>query len=105
MRKLTVASLFVAAGMILLLTLLMRPNSGFTQGPAQDLLTVIEGATLIDGTGASPLADSVVVIAGDRIQAVGERGSALPYPQGAKPCWRRRVRRSFTAAAFSVAPS
>ncbi len=48
MRKLTVASLFVAAG-VLLLTLLMRPNSGFTQGPAQDLLTVIEGATLIDG--------------------------------------------------------
>ena len=82
MKKLPVASLFVAAG-VLLLTLLMRPNTGFTQGPAQDLPTVIEGATLIDGTGASPLADSVVVIAGDRIQAVGQRGS-MAYPQGAK---------------------
>ena len=32
---------------------------------------VIKGATLVDGTGADPQADSVVVIRGNRIEAVG----------------------------------
>lgn len=40
------------------------------------------GATLIDGTGAAPLADSVVVIDRDRITAVGLR-SKIHIPKGA----------------------
>ena len=38
------------------------------------LIIVLLGATLIDGSGRAPLKDSVVVIEGDRIVAVGRRG-------------------------------
>src|ERR1700740_3462934 len=40
-----------------------------------DLVTAIVGATLIDGTGGSPLRDTTVVIKGSRIVAVGPRAS------------------------------
>ena len=41
------------------------------------MTTVVTGATLIDGTGAEPVADASVVIEGGRIAAVG-RIDALP---------------------------
>ena len=50
---------------------------------AQDRALVLEGGTLIDGTGRAPLADAVVVVEGSRITAVGTRGS-LAYPAGAE---------------------
>jgi len=43
-------------------------------------LTVIRGATLIDGTGGPPLADAVVVVQGDRIVAVGD-GKTIAVPK------------------------
>ncbi len=42
---------------------------------------VIEGATLIDGTGRGPVADSVIVIEGARIAAAGARGTVAVPPQ------------------------
>jgi len=42
----------------------------------------IIGATLIDGTGQSPLRDAVVLVEGDKISAVGTRFT-LPIPDGA----------------------
>lgn len=42
----------------------------------------ITNATLIDGTGAAPVADAVVVIEGDRITAVGPRAK-VKIPKGA----------------------
>jgi len=45
--------------------------------------TAIVGATLIDGTGAAPLPDSVVVIDQGRIRAVGPR-ARITIPQGAR---------------------
>ena len=39
------------------------------------LTTVFAGATLFDGTGVDPVDDSVVVILGDRIMAIGPRDS------------------------------
>jgi len=42
----------------------------------------ITGATLIDGTGTAPVADSVVIIEGDRIRAAGLR-SQVTIPKGA----------------------
>jgi imidazolonepropionase-like amidohydrolase len=40
---------------------------------------VIEGAMLVDGNGGAPLKNSVIVIDGARITAVGVRGT-IPYP-------------------------
>ena len=40
---------------------------------AQNRILVLEGGTLIDGTGAAPVADAVVVVEGNRITAVGRR--------------------------------
>ena len=43
--------------------------------PAGPVALVIDGAQVWDGTGAPPVQDAVVVIQGDRIEAVGSRGS------------------------------
>ena len=43
----------------------------------------IVGATLIDGSGKRPVADSVVVVKGDRIEAVGKQGE-VKVPEGAE---------------------
>jgi imidazolonepropionase-like amidohydrolase len=52
-----------------------------TTAPSRSI--VIQGATLIDGTGQAALADSVVVVQGGRFQAVGKRGE-VTIPQGAE---------------------
>jgi imidazolonepropionase-like amidohydrolase len=41
------------------------------------------GATLVDGTGAAPVPDAVVIVRGDRIDCAGAR-SACPVPEGAE---------------------
>ena len=41
----------------------------------------IAGATLIDGTGAPPIEDAVVIIRGDRIEGAGARAD-VPVPEG-----------------------
>lgn len=45
--------------------------------------TVIRGGTLIDGNGGPPLANSVIVVEGNRITAVGAQG-AVNIPAGAQ---------------------
>ena len=48
-------------------------------GKAQGQTLVVEGGTLIDGTGRTPVKDAVVVIEGNRIKAVGTKGQvAIP---------------------------
>lgn len=49
------------------------------QAPA---VTALVGATIIDGTGAPPIEDGVLVIAGDTIACVGTR-EGCPVPEGA----------------------
>ena len=44
---------------------------------------VIVGGTLIDGYGSTPLRNSVVIIEGERIKAVGQVGT-LAIPAGAE---------------------
>jgi imidazolonepropionase-like amidohydrolase len=50
---------------------------------AQTPVTAITGATLIDGNGGPPVADSALVITGSRITAAGPRAS-VKIPAGAK---------------------
>lgn len=54
---------------------------GAQRGPAAPV-TAIVGARLVDGTGAAPIDNSVVLVSGDRITAAGPRAS-VPVPQGA----------------------
>jgi len=53
-----------------------------TSAASQERILVLEGGTLIDGTGRSPIADAVVVVEGVRIKAVGTRGQ-VQYPPSA----------------------
>lgn len=50
--------------------------------PAPPAVTVVVGATLLDGGGREPVADSVVVLRGTAIAAVGDR-MRTPIPKGA----------------------
>lgn len=51
--------------------------------PSADQVVAIVGATLIDGRGGPVVEDAVVVVRGERIAAVGKRGS-LNIPPGAE---------------------
>lgn len=59
--------------------------SASAQQPAQPSPTpiVLRAARVIDGTGAAPIANGVVVVTGNRITAVGRSGS-VPVPAGAQ---------------------
>jgi imidazolonepropionase-like amidohydrolase len=50
--------------------------------PAARVVAIV-GATLIDGTGGPPVADSAVIVRGDKILRAGPRG-ATPVPGGAE---------------------
>jgi imidazolonepropionase-like amidohydrolase len=52
------------------------------RGQRQDTSIAIVGARLIDGTGAAPVDDAVVVVHGDRIRASGAR-ARVQIPRGA----------------------
>src|SRR2546422_10596115 len=55
---------------------------GTSGAAAQQRVLVLEGGTLIDGTGKGAIADSVIVVEGTRIKAVGTRGQ-VSYPSNA----------------------
>src|SRR5262245_60136278 len=78
---------FVALVVSFLLGLLLSSCAEQTvQAPppaAEPVATAIEGAQLWDGTGAAPVADAVVVIKGDRLEAVGPR-STVTVPANAR---------------------
>jgi imidazolonepropionase-like amidohydrolase len=63
--------------------------------PGDDLL-YLEGATLLDGTGAPPVSAAVVVIDGERIAAVGRSGE-IHIPKDAR---RRDLRGNFLLPGF-----
>jgi hypothetical protein len=65
----------VSAGMVCGAALVLLAGPGAVEAQvavAQPIF--IQGATLIDGNGGAPLADSAIVIQGNRITAVGRRG-------------------------------
>ncbi len=77
--KLTTKFLGVAAAAAIAIGLAAAPNA---QGQQQQQVLVIQGGTLIDGNGGAPVQNSVIVITGNRITAVGRAG-AVPVPAGA----------------------
>jgi len=58
------------------LSLVLGGSAAQAQAPAA---LVIEGGTLIDGNGGTPLPNSVIIIEGNRISTVGRKGQAN-YP-------------------------
>lgn len=77
MRSRWILSILLSAGVVLL--------GGSMAAAAQDqtaTVTVFLGARLIDGTGATTIEKSVLVIQGDRIVAVGKQGK-VHYPKKA----------------------
>ena len=56
-------------------------SAGGTPQPVSKVHALV-GATLLDGTGAAPVADAAVILDGDRIACAGTR-SACPVPAGA----------------------
>ena len=65
--------LMLAAGTLLFSTLTLAQGAG---------ITALVGGRLIDGFGGTPLDHSVILIKGERIEAVGTEDS-LPIPAGA----------------------
>ena len=68
--------------LVLALVLVTGLSLSAQQRPPRSRPLVLEGATLIDGTGRPPLADAVVVVEGTRITAVGTKGR-VSYPANA----------------------
>ena len=69
------------AGVLAALSLSISLGAGQPMG-AQSAVTVISGATVIDGRGGPPIPDAVVVVNGGRIESVGPRTAVRP-PAGA----------------------
>ncbi len=70
----------IRATLLLVVTLLLPALPG--AAPAE-VTTALVGGTLIDGFGGTPVRDSVILIEGERIAAVGTVGT-LPVPPGAQ---------------------
>ncbi|HYR83922.1 MAG TPA: amidohydrolase family protein [Terriglobia bacterium] len=66
---------------VLLFGLYRIAPSAQAQQPAA---LVIEGGTLIDGNGGAPIADSVIVVQGNRITSVSRRGQGAAPPANAR---------------------
>jgi imidazolonepropionase-like amidohydrolase len=70
--------------LLLLSALSMGPWEGLlAQGAPQGEVTALVGGTLVDGFGADPIQNSVVVVEGNRIRAVGREGE-VEIPTGAR---------------------
>jgi imidazolonepropionase-like amidohydrolase len=67
---------------IVLVAALAAAGAVWAQPPAATAPIAIVGARLVDGTGAPPLDDAVVVVEGDRIRAAGARAQ-VRVPPGA----------------------
>jgi len=67
---------------LLALTNLLSATNLSGQGPSRNLKALV-GGTLIDGFGSKPIRNSVIIIEGERIKAVGQLG-ALSVPSDAE---------------------
>src|SRR5678816_4808594 len=72
--------MIIAIVTIFVASLIVRPNSSKAQS---NRVKALVGGTLIDGYGSTPIRNSVVIIEGERIKAVGQVGT-LAIPPGAE---------------------
>src|SRR5688500_7360647 len=79
--------LTIKAGAVLFVALLLVAGSFFPSSVSSQTrsatVEALVGGTLIDGYGSKPIRNSVVIIEGERIKAVGQVGS-LAVPPGAE---------------------
>lgn len=69
---------------IVIVAVLFLTLGGAAQQPGPPAaITVIEGATVIDGVASQPIRDAILVIEGDTIRSIGRRGS-VTVPAGAR---------------------
>jgi imidazolonepropionase-like amidohydrolase len=75
----------IKAGALLLLVLICVTGltSSVSSQTSSATVKALVGGTLIDGYGSKPIRNSVVIIEGERIKAVGQVGS-LTIPPGAE---------------------
>ena len=75
MRRPTAARVALALGLLAALSSVSLGQAGRVKA--------LVGGTLIDGYGGTPIRNSVIIVEGERIRAVGQVGS-LPVPAGAE---------------------
>ncbi|MBC7365078.1 MAG: amidohydrolase family protein, partial [Candidatus Aminicenantes bacterium] len=78
-----VVFIFILVAMLTLATQLIAQANVSNDQMVKPKLIAIVGGTLIDGTGKEPLANSVVIIEGDKIKAAGP-ASKIKVPEGAE---------------------
>ena len=82
-RRFAAPVAFLSAFLVTALCFVLRPSAGAqTPARAKPRPVVLQGARLIDGTGRSPIENSVVVIEGSQIVAAGKAG-AVSIPKDA----------------------
>jgi len=79
MRRITASLVVLCAALFLS----VYPHGSAAQNQPSSSPLVIEGGTLIDGNGGSPVRDAVIVIEGNRITSVSRKGSGS-YPPNAQ---------------------
>ena len=67
--------------LLLALFLLFLPSAAIAQPDSDDATLALVGGRLIDGFGGAPIQDSVILVAGETIVAVGQKGQ-LEVPAG-----------------------
>src|SRR5690349_15882147 len=72
-----------AARLLATLALCLTSVAAAAQQPAPQPTLALVGGRVIDGYGAPPIEDGVVLIAGERIVAVGSRAT-VPVPAGVR---------------------
>ena len=73
----------IAIGLLLACSSLLFSTANRTAQAQSHNVKALVGGTLIDGYGSKPIRNSVIIIEGDKIKAVGQLGS-LPIPSGAE---------------------
>src|SRR3990170_458960 len=63
---------------VALMAIFVSWQVGLSQQNPEGKPLVLRGATVIDGSGRAPIQDGVIVIEGDKIKAVGGRGTSYP---------------------------